>query len=173
MSNNFEQVTAVVGFGSASESGFVLVELDAASHTDSDGNVASSFLPGEDVFILVHHGEDVSEIRSVDTANGTIEILGTVSRENTVDLEFAPDVETVELPHIPTGLVSFTGFGVVGNLEATGSRQLVSAVQPAIYSVTYRYEATLYRYRLPSIFPWLNEDAELPVDFYVETTEAK
>lgn len=152
-------VTAVVSFGEAADTDFAVI--------DFDGDV-TAFLPGDDVFILVHHGDDVDEIRAVDTANGTIERLGTVIRENEVELSFAPDKAVAELPHIPTGAVSVSSFGVESQIEADGlSKQVLALTMPVVVNVKYSYKATRYRYRLPDDFV-LSGDS-FPVDFYVET----
>ena len=52
------QSTIVVEFGDgADSSGFVAMELDETLNLDSDGNVKTSFAPGNEVWFWLQHDE--------------------------------------------------------------------------------------------------------------------
>ena len=161
-------VTKVVRIGeeSGSSSALFVVELDEAMHLGADGNVVRSFLPGEQVFVLLHHDPVVRVVRVADTANGDLQRLGTVSRSRTVQVVFPAADDAQDLPHNPDGLPSVVWYGRSSQLQLAG-RALRAPGAPCLGDVTYVFTASQYRYRLPAGVT-LAKGERFPVSLVIE-----
>lgn len=98
-----ETVTTILQFGEESAgSGLLLVaEIDRDMHQDGEGNPITSFLPGEAVYVLLHHDSGIRIVRIEDTASGDLQRIGEVVRQRTVQQLFSYPGEAVSLPHQP------------------------------------------------------------------------
>ena len=51
-----ENITQILSFGeeSSGSGALIVAEIDVDKHLDAEGNAKRSFLPGDEVFLLVH-----------------------------------------------------------------------------------------------------------------------
>jgi len=163
-----EIVTRVLNFGEeiAGSGALIVAEIDVDKHQDDDGNAKSSFLPGEEVFVLIHHDPDIRIVRVQDTGKGDLLRIGRVTRSRTEEMTFTHPADKQELPHIPFGGVSASWYGRSSMLVLVG-RQLQASSCPCLGDISYNFSAVQYKYRLPAGVS-LAVGEQYPVDLVVE-----
>lgn len=145
--------TIVIEFGTGTnaDDSLVVIALDDEFNTDEDGNVKTSFEPGDTPGFTVHYDSRAVRIDSVQCSVGMVVSRGNVSRENTQQLSWTNNTDSQTLPHIPQGAVSWKWFGTTGEVQQT-ERQLVSTGDiPAIGKATYSYSANGYTLLHPAL----------------------
>lgn len=163
-----ETVTRVLSFGedTAGSGTLIVAEIDVDMHLDDEGNAKSSFLPGEEVFALIHHDPEIKIIRVSDTAGGDLQRIGLVTRVRTQQMTFTHAEDKEELPHIPNTVPTASWYGRSSGLALDG-RQLQAAGAPCLGEITYSFAAEQYKYRLPvGIEVAVGE--QFPVDLVIE-----
>lgn len=148
-------VTNVLVFGEAvsgSSAPLVVVDVDAASHKDSEGNVPSDFLP-ETLVKFSFHAEPGVQLKALrDTAGGSVNIGAEVSRSHEQEIYFETVDSEVELAHYPDGSanVVWHGLGALLVQDEENPRKLKCSAAPRKCVVSYGYSATLCTHAFPS-----------------------
>ena len=164
--------TRVIHLGetvSGASGALMVVEVDPVKHPDGNGGVVRSFLPGEDVYLLIHHDPEIAVVRVMDTAGGDLLRVGSVFRNNTERLSWAHADDVKDLLHNPATQPAPSWFGRIGLISRDG-RSLRITGAPAMADVSYSYQAIQYRYRLPAEVE-LGADETFPVELIIETEE--
>jgi hypothetical protein len=167
-----DNITRVLSFGEdvSGTSGLIKAEIDVDMHLDGDGKAKSSFLPNEEVFVLVHHDPDIKIVRVRDTADGDLQLIGSVTRSRTQEPSFTNPDDKHELPHIPKGMPTAKWYGRNSELSLSG-RSLQAVWAPCLGDITYNFVAMQYKYRLPVAITVVIGDP-FPVDLVVESEPA-
>lgn len=157
----------VVSFGESvtSDSGSITVEWDDSLNVDGDGEVKTSFVPGDELYLLVHHGSDV-ELVGVKTTSGSISGGDRVNlvREDEFGWGSIDDEET--LSYTPTGSLRYTWYGRVGTGAALVDKVLtMDGSFPCLARVSY--PAIFLRYKLQTTKVTLEEEETWPLRVYV------
>jgi len=161
--------TIVVEFGDGADSdALVVVELDDESNLDDDGEEKTTFNPGDQPYFLVHH-ESTVRIGSVECSSGMVTGGSSVSRSRTQRMEWSDTDESQELPHIPSGEVSWTWYGNQATVTRDGRSLPAIDGVPAVGDANYSMAAYQYQLIPPSLD--LSEDEEYPI-LIVVTMEA-
>jgi hypothetical protein len=159
--------TVVIQFGEgADNSATAVVELDESRNLTPDGEIKTTFSPGDVVYFLVHHAPQL-RIGTVVPTDGYVVDLGRTQFARQTQQLFA-DGDAVSLSYLPAGGVDATWYGRTSNLTQTGS-SLVAVDPPVIGDLRFSIEAALYRLQAPSVT--LAEDQTYPVAVVV-TMEA-
>jgi len=160
-------LTAIASFGDqASGSALIVAEIDSQVHQDADGNVKSVFLPGDEVFFLLHYDASVAIVRVLATDGGDVQRIGQVTRSNTLESTFQHPADLVDLPHRPNGQPDVKWFGRSGSLLLSG-RSLRTDAAPCLGEISYNFTAMQYRHRLVNGIV-LQPGEAFPVDVVVE-----
>jgi hypothetical protein len=159
--------TVVIKFGEgADSSSTAVVELDDSRNLTPEGEVKSTFAPGDIVWFLVHHSPAL-RIGTVVPTDGFVVYQGRTQFAKQSQQLFA-DSEAVSLSYLPAGGVDATWYGRASNLTQTGEK-LVASDPPAIGDMGFSIEGALYMLQTPSVT--LEEDQTYPVAVVV-TMEA-
>lgn len=143
------KTTFVVAFGEGADTGSnVVVELEPSLNLDSDGNVKSSFSPGDEVYFTIHYPPNL-RVGDVSTTSGGALFIsrGEFRREQGGVLFVTPD-DDVMLQHTPSSPLTFFWFGKVGQLSISGAA-VKATNAPCIGDVSYMMLADLYRFSPP------------------------
>jgi hypothetical protein len=136
--------TVVVEFGTgADSSALVVVELDDEMNKNSKGEEITTFEPGMLAYFLVHYDTSLLYIGSVKSSSGGVTGGSLVSRSRKQQLSFTQVDEGQDLPHIPSGSVSYEWYGNAPSVTANG-RNLKADFVPAICDATYSIGAKQY-----------------------------
>lgn len=168
-----QTITAIGSFGASasgsSVSALLRIEIDAEMHTDADGNEIRTFLPGDEVYLLVHHDSRARIINLRDTAGGDLQRIGQVSRGKNEQITFQHPAHENELQYQPAGTPSADWYGRSSGLRLNG-RTLTAANAPCLGDISYAISAVQYLYR-PSSLVTCGIGEEFPVDVIVEWRE--
>lgn len=142
--------TIVVEFGSgADSSAFVAVELDDTLNIDSEGEVKSQFVPGDQVWWWVQHDPSL-RIDRIACTSGMVVPAGTVSRTRDQELTWTTAEEGQELSHIPSGNPTLRWYGNTGQgLSRDGRKLSLTGGLPCTADATIPIQVQLYRYVPP------------------------
>jgi len=145
------QSTIVVEFGDgADSSGFVALELDETINLDSDGNVKTSFDPGDEVWFWLQHA-DTLRVGSVAATSGMVVACGIARRSREQELTFAGDGSQT-LSHIPARNPEYTWYGNVGSGMSRDGRTLTVAGNiPCTCDAVIPIDVHLYRFIPPPL----------------------
>ena len=147
--------TIVVEFGAGVDSGaLVVVELDDEVNLGEDGEVKTSFVPGDEPGFLVHYDTSALRITRVACSSGMVVDLGHVIRTRVQQVEFTAAEQPQDLPHIPAGGVSWNWYGNSPAVNQDG-RTLTAfgtdAEFPAIGEAEYPVSCRAFRLIPPSL----------------------
>ena len=109
----------IISFGSlsSSDAGLIVLEPDDLLNIDSEGNIKTTFNPGDDFYFLVHHDHTII-IDSVKSTSGALRAQGEKTRTNIQLITFTLETENHQLGHRPQGGVSPSLYGTeVSGLE--------------------------------------------------------
>jgi hypothetical protein len=160
------QATIIASFGeeAAAENYHVVIELDDQLNKDSDGDVKTTFNPGNEVYFLVQHDSRV-RINSIKSSKGQVQALGSVTRTRTKNILFAEAGEEQQFGYLGSSSVEWLGntAGIVDydgiNLRAVGGNF------PAMGRVSK--STTFSSYKLVADVPTLSEDEDYPIGVVV------
>jgi hypothetical protein len=142
--------TLIVQFGSSADNGdLVVMELDDSRNLDANGEVKSSFAPGDAVYFLLHHAPTLTLGSMVATA-GYIVPMGTARFERVVDQQLFVNTEPISVTHLPAGGVGVSWYGRE-SATTQSTNQLTATDPPAIGVLTYQFDALLYRLQTPGV----------------------
>ncbi len=165
--------TIVVEFGTGVDSGaLVVVELDDEVNLGEDGEVKTSFVPGDEPGFLVHYDTSALRITRVACSSGMVVDLGQVTRTRVQQVEFTVAEQPQDIPHIPAGGISWNWYGNSPAVNQDG-RTLTAigddAEFPAIGEATYHVSYQAYKLIPPTLT--LDDDEQYPVliTVYMET----
>jgi hypothetical protein len=157
----------VVSFGETvtSDSGSITVEWDDSLNVDDDGEVKTSFVPGDTLSLLVHHGDDVKLV-GVKSTSGTLSGGASVSLTRKEELCWCSDDDEQSLSYSPSGGLSYTWYGRVGSGAVRDDKTVtMSDSFPCLALVSY--PATFLRYLLQTPTLTLAEDETWPLQVVV------
>ena len=142
--------TIVVEFGTgADSSAFVAVELDDRLNKDANGEVKTSFHPGDEVWFWLQWDAAALRLDRVRATSGQVVACGTASRTREQQCTWTGD-EAVELSHIPAGSPALKWYGNVGSgLSRDGRKLWVTGNTPCTADATVPISVHLYRYVPP------------------------
>jgi len=161
--------TVVVEFGTgADSSALVVVELDGEVNKNSEGEEITTFEPGMPAYFLVHYDTSLLYIGSVESSSGGVTGGAVVSRSREQQLSFTQTDEGQDLPHIPSGSITYKWYGNTPSLTVNG-RNLKANLAPSICDATYNINAKQYCLIPPAMS--LVDDEQYPV-LIVVTMEA-
>lgn len=168
-----DKPSAIITFGGGTGgnvSAMIRVEIDEAMHLDEEGRAISTFLPGEPVYLLVHHDSHARVVRvRDDTADGDLQLIGQVTRIKTEEITFTHAADEHDLQYQPSGQPSARWYGRQGSLSLSG-RTLKASGVPCLGEISYPISATQYLYRPSSLISCLPGE-QFPVDVVVEWEE--
>jgi hypothetical protein len=132
--------------------------------------VKSQFVPGDQVFFLMHYDHSRLRITDIKATSGQVVVQGEVSRSTTDEVLFTAAGELLQLSHIPVGGVSASWFGRSAAISRDG-RNVSANAAPCLGNVSYVYQATSCRFVPPPMT--LSDDDSYPVAIvvYVEAAE--
>ncbi|MFA6135476.1 MAG: hypothetical protein WC869_15800 [Phycisphaerae bacterium] len=168
--------TIVVKFGesvSAADQDLFVLELDAELNVDTAGKAKSEFVPGDEIFFLMHYDAARLRVQAIKTTAGQVVLQGQVSRSKTDEQLFVAAAsgqgvsEPVVLPHLPSAAPTVQWFGRESALTRTG-RSLTAAVTPCLGKITYNYNATSAKLSPPPLNLAPGEEFPVAVVIYVE-----
>lgn len=168
MSDN--TVTAIARFGQKSVEGnsLIVAEIDGYMHLDGDGQERHVFLPGEEVFFLLHLDPDVKIIRIKATDDGDVGQVGMVTRTRTQQLSFDNPNHAITLPYRPSGPLDAKWYGRSSSLLLSGLSVKASSA-PCLGDVSFPITAMQYVHR-PLNGVVLVPGETFPVDLKIEYT---
>lgn len=145
-----------------------LIFLDDQLNRDDQGNVKTSFAPGDRVYVLLQipAGQTVDDVRSSD---GTLNPLGLVTRQQTDQLTIESDAKTVSLSKNPAGSLEPGWYGNSGSMSIDGKNLTITGDLPAIVDLTYSYQAISYLLTGPDVE--LDDNQTWPVRVTAYTPE--
>lgn len=162
----------VVSFGESvtSDSGSLTVEWDDSLNVDDDGEVKTSFVPGDVLYLLIHHGSDV-DVVGVKCTSGTLSGGSAVNITMEDEIGWGSSDDDQELSYSPSGALSYTWFGRVGSGITLVDKVLTVAESfPCLARVSYLARFLRYKLQTPSVT--LAEEETWPLLVYVYYTEA-
>lgn len=152
--------STVVKFGSAAAAGALVVfELDDAMN---DGK--TSFAPGKDIFLRLHHDSSVRLSKDPLATHGQIDNQGTGYRSIEQQLLWEDSETEHDLSYVPVGLLDASYYGnEASNLAKSGDRTVTigGGDLPALSLVSYSAEFFLFRLIAPEVE--LEENGSYPV----------
>jgi hypothetical protein len=155
----------VVNFGesAASASGSIVVEWDDSLNVDDKGEVKTSFVPGDELYLLVH--SDV-EIVGVKSTSGTVSGGGAVSLIRAQEIGWGSIDDEQNLNYTPIGSIKYKWFGRSGSRPSVVDKIITMAGSfPCLALV--EYVARFLRYRLQTQKVSLAKDETYPLLVYV------
>lgn len=160
--------TIVVRFGDqASDDAFAVVELDDTRNLDSEGDVKTTFLPGDEVFFRVHLYE--ADIQRITKTSGVVTDYG----DDTFDVE--DSIQFIELDseetlnYYPIGNVSYDWYKNNDGIIQKSGRKLTNKFDgPCIGEMTYKFSARVFKYTPPSLNLDPGEEFKALIVIYVE-----
>ena len=158
MSTERKQALFDAVFGDGSDSSELHIEeLDDAKNRDANGQVKSTFHPGEPFYFRIHHGPRLvlSRIR---VSSGIAHPLGLSTHDHHQDADPADSSSTVELPHIPITNPVSTWWGNVPQISRAGRVLSFGEPLPAIGIVRYAARWLVYKYIPPPMHLATEED---------------
>lgn len=165
--------TLVVNFGeaAATDSGNIVAEWDDELNVDAAGEVLSRFVPGDEVWLLLHHDAGVT-ITGVAVTAGTVSRSGEVHRQRQAELGWGSIDDDQQLSYTPEGLLAYDWKGRVGSApERTGRSVSVAGNFPCLAVVTFQVRFVSYRIQTPKMT--LAEKETFPLRAYVYYTDAE
>jgi hypothetical protein len=159
--------TIVVSFGDSVDSdALFVVELDDTMNLDDEGNIKTSFFPGDYVYFLMHYDPNLV-VTSIQTTSGQVELQGRVSRENTMEIFFQDSTDEHDLTHNPSSHPTGVFDGRQSSIIRSG-RKVKAASTPCIGDITYSYSADLARFIPPTITLEEGEQYRVGIVIHVE-----
>ncbi len=176
------EATLVVDFGSADTSqDITIIEPDDILNIDEEGEVISSFSPGDSIYFRTHFSNNII-LTDLIATTGDIQNMGVVTRqseEETLFVSREPDSPTqYTLGYLPGGAIGITHYGRQGSLTRTqhsnGVVQYESSVDqvPFYTKFSYSYRSNLYLLRTPEITLAEDETYTIVIVAYVDVEEA-
>lgn len=163
-------VSLVVEFGTGvdADSTAGVAELDPVRNVDSEGNQRSQFVPGDEVYFLVHHDSSVY-IDRVASTDGMVVAMGPETQDREQQLLFTND-EQQQLTYVPGGALVHDWMGRVGNGFTRTDRQVqvTAADVPCIENLTYPVNFQLFRLVPPALNLAAGETYSIAVVVYLE-----
>jgi len=164
-------VTNIIKFGEvvAASSGLIIPEIDGFMHLDATGEERSSFLPGEQVYFLLHYDPAKVKIISLQaTDGGDVRRIGKVTRERTEQLTFQHPAHLLDMRYTPTTDPEATWYGRGSNLYRSG-RRLQADLAPCLGDLVYDVEFIQYLHK-PAVDD-IADGEEYPTDIIIEYQE--
>lgn len=165
--------TLVVNFGesAATDSGNIVAEWDDELNIDAAGEVISQFVPGDEVWLLLHHGADVT-ITGIAVTAGTVSRSGEAIRQRQAELGWGSVDDDQQLSYTPAGLLLYDWKGRVGSGAVRTERSVsVAGNFPCLAVVTFPVRFVSYRIQTPEIT--LAEKETFPLRAYVYYRDAE
>lgn len=163
--------TLVVRFGEAgrSASGNVVAEWDDTLNLDASGQVKSRYIPGDEVYLLVHApGVQILRLAATD---GSVSGSGEEVLDRAEELGFGSIDDLHELRYLPAEAPVVTWCGRQGlGLQRTGRSVGVDDGFPCLAKVSYPVQ--FERYRLQTPVRTLAANEEYPLLVYIYYREA-
>lgn len=156
---NQDDLTTIASFGEeVSSSASIQAEIDPDKMADSDGNLPSEFLPGTEVFFLVHYDSSKVVIKNIlSTDGGDIQRVASVTRTKEQRLTFESS-EPVSLSYIPSGSITVKKwYGRTSGLTREG-QQVTADSPPCLADISYPIAAIQYKHRIVSGYTLNDED---------------
>ena len=164
-------VTTVISFGGSSDSGSgaISAEIDGAMHLDAEGNERSQFLPGEEVYFLLHYDPaKVRVIRLRATDNGDVQRIGQVSREREEQITFLHPADLHSLGYQPEGGLLTKWYGRSSNIYLQGG-QYHADLAPCLGDIKYSVRFEQYLHKPATV--QIPDGEEFPTDIIIEYEE--
>lgn len=163
------KATIVVSFGEGVDGSgsFVLARLDDELNVDRDGNVISSFEPGDQVFLIIQH-DDTVRISKVVATHGVIEQLPDKDYGFVDRVLFADAGKEGSLTAIPRGMVSRSPFGRQSTVMVAGRKVWIEAGEPVMYDLTYSARVKSYKLHTPSMALGADDEYPIAIVIYME-----
>ena len=160
--------TCVISFGSGSGEAdpFAVIELDDSRNRDSDGEVKTTFSPGETIWFLLHLEPGFSPSRVYDT-DGQATMIGEVTQQRADQgVVFGPLDEDIEheLSYYPSGGVSAEWHGNSMTISAVNGRTLTVAQADRIARADLIYSVHFWSLRFDPPPLALAEDESYSID---------
>ena len=166
--------TLVVPFGSSAvaANGSLIAEWDDSKNLDADGNVKTTWLPGEYRDLLVHHDNSVI-VHAVKATGGTFGSPSdeNLSRSELVGFPFAGKPQALQ--YLPSDKLVYDWKGNVGRDTSNVGKEVTigSGDFPCLAMITYPVD--FVRYRLQTKKMELAADETFPLRIYVYYEEVK
>lgn len=151
MSGPGESKAAVIvefGEAAAETGGLVAVELCNQLNLDDEGKAKSTFYPGQDAYVILHHSSDL-RVAEVSISSGSVSYEGRVTRTSEQAYAFDHRDDVKQLGHIPAAMPRGVWFGPDGRLELDGLNLSAGRV-PSIGKVSFPFSARLYKVSHPA-----------------------
>lgn len=173
------QATTVVTFGSGSSGAEYVFEvaLDDTLNIGSDGEVLSSFIPGDDIYLQVNKSSNVDIVEVAVTA-GKVSATGSSTRTAEVTNLFTARINTEDsendftITHIPKQ-ASVSYIGKVGGVEksVTSIGQFKYTPDknktPFIAKFNYTYKVSTYKWISPTMTLEGDATFDMAIVFYI------
>lgn len=161
--------TIVVKFGDSVSDGdkFFVVELDDEKNINNDGEVLTQFVPGDNIYFLMHYDKTKLKIVDIKTSDGQVHLFGDTTRENTIEMIFVDEESKHELPHIPNNTPTASWYGNVANINRD-ERIITVDSWPCIGNISYRYKATSAKLVTPNVDLEAEEIYRIVIAIYTE-----
>lgn len=166
-------VSLVVEFGQGvdEDSALAVAELDGTRNVDSEGNERSQFLPGDEVYFLVHHDNSVY-IDRVTPTDGMVVAMDSDTQEREQQLLFVND-EQQQLTYLPGGALVHDWMPGGANRDVGFTRvnrqvSVAASSAPCIENLTYPVNFQLYRLIPPALNLSSGETYSIAVVIYME-----
>ncbi len=166
--------TLIVNFGEAvaTASGSIIAEWDDSLNLDAGGEVKTQFVPGDEIFLLVHHDADVSIVDVKPTA-GSLSNLGNIQLQRIQEIGWGNIDDEQQLTYNPTGNLAFAWKGRVGLAPVkNGKAVTLGSSFPCLALVSYGVDFTRYRLQTPIMTLAKDETFPLRVYIYYQETGA-
>lgn len=149
------RATLVIRFGEgADSSAYVAAEWDGLLNADADGNLPTSWLPGDQPWFWVQHDPSLRVGSIVPTGrSGDVVDCGLTSRNvEKEEVTWTEEGQAIELQRLPDGMPTIAWYGEPGTGLARSIRSLtVAAGIPCTGDASYPYTVHLYRYHPPQL----------------------
>lgn len=160
--------TLVVPFGeiASGAGGAIIAEWDDTMNLDTDGEVKSRWLPGDEAYLLVHHDNTI-RILAVKATAGSIGAAGAATLNRQGLIGFAAAGEKQGLQYLPAGALTYTWKGNVGQGAGNVGREVsVGGGQfPCLAEIAYSVAFGRYLLQTPSMT--LGADETFPIRVYI------
>lgn len=163
--------STVVNFGAgANSTDLVVLEFDELLNVDAAGEQKTQFAPGDSIYFRIHHAPTL-RVGAMAATSGQVVVQGKVSRERSEQLLWETVSDSHELACIPAGGLDATWHGNSGSglrKAVPRSALITGGVMPAVATVTYRAEFSLYKLLTPSVQLAEGESWPITIVAYME-----
>ena len=152
--------TIVLSFDSSTSSDIGVLEVDPNLNVDSDGNVKSSFSPGDKIYLSVHFDEDKYTISNFISSTGDIQLIGRQAGKRTLEQQFLQET-TTDLQYIIYELINTVWYGPQGVISYSYNK-VTSSIIPCVVDLNFYIVSYIYVYT-PDSYVNLEDKDSFPV----------